>query len=147
MSKMRVYEYAKQNNTTSKNVINILKGMNVEVSNHMSTISTDTIKKLDEKFHPDKAKKENSNSKPKKTEQQSNTGNNQSAKQKNTKREDRGKQRNSPAPKQQNKQSKNNYRKQKGNKGNRGKENKQAVKPIKETPKKITYSETLTVSD
>ncbi|WP_337018493.1 translation initiation factor IF-2 N-terminal domain-containing protein, partial [Oceanobacillus massiliensis] len=50
MSKMRVYEYAKQNNTTSKDVINYLTSINVEVSNHMSTISDDTVKKLNEKF-------------------------------------------------------------------------------------------------
>jgi translation initiation factor IF-2 len=144
MSKMRVYEYAKQNNTTSKNVINILKGMNVEVSNHMSTISSDTIRKLDEKFHPDTVKKESP--KPNKTKKESTKGNTQS-KQKNTKKEDRGKQKNSSNPKQQNKQTKNKNKKQKGNKGNKGKENKQTANPVKETPKKITYSDTLTVSD
>jgi translation initiation factor IF-2 len=141
MSKMRVYEYAKQNNTTSKNVINILKEMNVEVSNHMATISTDTIKKLDEKFHPSAVKKENP--KPKKTDKQSSSSNN-TAKQKNKKKEDRGKQRNNPNQKQQHKQTKNKNHKQKGNKT---KENKKAAKPVKVTPEKITYSETLTVSD
>ncbi|MFA1820634.1 translation initiation factor IF-2 [Virgibacillus oceani] len=143
MSKMRVYEYAKQNNTTSKNVINILKEMNVEVSNHMATISTDTIKKLDAKFHPDAVKKENP--KPKKPEQKTNPAN-KAANQTNKKKEDRGNQRNNPNQKHQNKQTKNKNN-NKFNKGNKGKENKQAAKPVKQTPKKITYSETLAVSD
>jgi len=140
MSKMRVYEYAKQNNTTSKNVIKILKEMNVEVSNHMATISADTIKKLDQKFHPDSVKKEDAEQK--KPEQKTNPAN-KAKKQDNKKKEDRGKKRSNPNQKQQNKQKNNKYNK----KGNKGKENKQAAKPIKQTPEKITYSETLTVSD
>ena len=35
---MRVYEYAKKNNITSKDVIEKLKELKMEVSNHMSTI-------------------------------------------------------------------------------------------------------------
>lgn len=50
MSKIRIYEYAKQQNTTSKNVIEQLKELQVDVSNHMSTIDADVIAKLDEKF-------------------------------------------------------------------------------------------------
>ncbi|TLS37370.1 translation initiation factor IF-2 [Pseudalkalibacillus caeni] len=46
MSKMRIYEYAKEHNTTSKEVIDKLKKMNVSVSNHMSVIDDDTMKKL-----------------------------------------------------------------------------------------------------
>ncbi|MFD2443563.1 translation initiation factor IF-2 [Bacillus sp. CGMCC 1.16607] len=47
MSKIRVYEYAKKHNVSSKDVIHKLKGMNIEVSNHMATIENDTLKKLD----------------------------------------------------------------------------------------------------
>lgn len=47
MSKMRVYEYAKKQNISSKDVIGKLKEMNIEVSNHMATIEEETIKKLD----------------------------------------------------------------------------------------------------
>jgi translation initiation factor IF-2 len=114
--------------------------MMVEVSNHMATSSADTIKKLAQNFHPDSAKKEDA--KPKKPEQKTNPVN-KAAKQDNKKKEERGKKRNNPNHKQQNKQTKNKYNK----KGNKGKENKQAAKPIKQTPEKITYSETLTVSD
>lgn len=44
---MRVYEYAKKQNVSSKDVIGKLKEMNIEVSNHMATIEGETIKKLD----------------------------------------------------------------------------------------------------
>lgn len=47
MSKIRVYEYAKKHNVSSKDVIHKLKGLNIEVSNHMATIEDDTLVKLD----------------------------------------------------------------------------------------------------
>ena len=47
MSKMRVYEYAKKQNVSSKDVIEKLKKLNIEVSNHMATIEDDAVKKLD----------------------------------------------------------------------------------------------------
>ncbi len=47
MSKTRVYEYAKKHNLSSKDVIVKLKEMNIEVSNHMTAMEEDTVKKLD----------------------------------------------------------------------------------------------------
>ncbi|UYZ23646.1 translation initiation factor IF-2 [Mesobacillus jeotgali] len=47
MSKTRVYEYAKKHNLSSKDVIIKLKEMNIEVSNHMTAMEDDTVKKLD----------------------------------------------------------------------------------------------------
>ncbi|WP_462409274.1 translation initiation factor IF-2 [Neobacillus sp. Marseille-QA0830] len=47
MSKMRVYEYAKKHNLSSKEIITKLKEMNIEVSNHMATLEAGDIKKLD----------------------------------------------------------------------------------------------------
>lgn len=46
MSKKRIYEYAKENNTTSKEVINELEKLDIEVTNHMSVITDETIEKL-----------------------------------------------------------------------------------------------------
>ncbi|MCA0988082.1 translation initiation factor IF-2 [Guptibacillus algicola] len=46
MSKMRIYEYAKEHNTTSKDVIEKLKSMDIKVSNHMSVIDDSTVEKL-----------------------------------------------------------------------------------------------------
>ena len=47
MSKTRVYEYAKKHNVSSKDVITKLKEMNIEVSNHMTAIETETVRRLD----------------------------------------------------------------------------------------------------
>lgn len=51
MSKIRVYEYAKKHNVSSKDVIHKLKGMNIEVSNHMATIEDETLIKLDSVYN------------------------------------------------------------------------------------------------
>lgn len=56
LSKVRVHEYAKQYNISSKDVIEKLKEMNVEVSNHMTTLEDEHVKKLDAAL--------NNNSKP-----------------------------------------------------------------------------------
>jgi translation initiation factor IF-2 len=47
MSKIRVYEYAKTKNVSSKEIIRKLKELNIEVSNHMTMIDETTIIKLD----------------------------------------------------------------------------------------------------
>ncbi|SFA37992.1 translation initiation factor IF-2 [Anoxybacillus pushchinoensis] len=52
MSKMRVYEYAKKHNVSSKDVIHKLKEMNIDVSNHMTMIEADVVEKLDRSFKP-----------------------------------------------------------------------------------------------
>ena len=41
MSKQRIYEYAKELNIKSKDIIDELKKMNVEVSNHMQALAYD----------------------------------------------------------------------------------------------------------
>ncbi|WP_156289102.1 translation initiation factor IF-2 [Oceanobacillus salinisoli] len=127
MSKMRVYEYAKQNHTTSKDVINYLNEINVEVTNHMSTISPETIVKLDEKF--------------KKANQGSSQGNNKKQTEK------KGKYEKPKSKNQQNHKQKNKNQKgpKKANKDKATNHHKPEAK--KETPEKITYSNTLTVSD
>ncbi len=50
MSKQRIYEYAKELNLKSKEIIDELKSMNIEVSNHMQALEDDQIKALDKKF-------------------------------------------------------------------------------------------------
>lgn len=141
MSKIRVYEYAKQNKTSSKEIINFLTDLNIEVSNHMSTISDDTVRKLDEKFNANKSKQAKTEVK----KSNNNPVNNQAKKNAN------------PSPKQGKNHSnfKNqsgqqrqqaNKKKQKGpRKGNQPVQNEQKV--VKETPTKIVYHDTLTVSE
>ena len=64
MSKMRVYEYAKKKNISSKEVINKLKDMNIEVSNHMTMIEEDAVVKLDGIYNKKEAKKADSQKSP-----------------------------------------------------------------------------------
>jgi translation initiation factor IF-2 len=46
--KTRVYEYAKQHNMSSKEILNLLKRLNIEVANHMSIMDEATIKKIED---------------------------------------------------------------------------------------------------
>lgn len=87
MSKMRVYEYAKKNELTSKQVIDKLNNMNVEVSNHMSTLEDEVAKKLDQEFgHNQQAEKPAAKpNKTKKSNQQLNQKSNNQSKQSNQK--------------------------------------------------------------
>lgn len=50
MSKIRVHEYAKQQGVQSKEILNILKKLDIPVTNHMSTIDEETISKIEEYF-------------------------------------------------------------------------------------------------
>ncbi|MFY0542744.1 translation initiation factor IF-2 [Brevibacillus sp. H7] len=46
--KTRVYEYAKQHNMSSKEILNLLKRLNIEVANHMSIMDEDMIQKIEQ---------------------------------------------------------------------------------------------------
>ena len=46
MSKQRIYEYAKELNLKSKDIIDELKSMNVEVSNHMQALEKNKSQRL-----------------------------------------------------------------------------------------------------
>jgi translation initiation factor IF-2 len=72
MSKIRVYEYAKKHNVSSKDIITKLKEMNIEVTNHMATIEDDTIKKLESIYNPktEQKKPQQAASQPKTTKPQ-----------------------------------------------------------------------------
>ncbi len=126
MKKMRVYEYAKQKNLSSKEVIEKLKALGQEVKNHMAVIDEDAIKKLE-----GDAKKEEA-PKPKPTSEKQSTPNKPS----NAKKETANK---------QNQNQKRNDKKQ------RNKKNHQQQQPAKKEetkmPDKITYSGSLTVGD
>ena len=151
MSKMRVYEYAKKIDVTSKEVIEQLNKLNVEVTNHMSSITAETIAKLDKSFNkgnnnqkekveqPKQQKNEEKRSNEQKTtnnKQQKRQQGNQNKQQQRNQTKQQGKQ----APK--NKQQK---RKQKQKKRQQEVPAKQEVK--QETPSHIVYHDTLTVND
>ncbi len=46
MSKVRVYELAKELGTTSKKLIEVMEGMDIAVNNHMSTLTDDDAKRV-----------------------------------------------------------------------------------------------------
>ncbi|PRX41878.1 translation initiation factor 2 (bIF-2) [Planifilum fimeticola] len=50
LTKMRVYEYARKMNMSSKEVLTILKRMNMEVNNHMSVMNDEMIEKVEQFF-------------------------------------------------------------------------------------------------
>ncbi|TXC91917.1 translation initiation factor IF-2 [Metabacillus litoralis] len=141
MTKMRVYEYAKQTNVSSKDIISTLQEMNVEVSNHMSTIEDNVIVKLDQKFKPasasnDQKTNNESTKKPGKQVTNNSKPNNNS----NTKPNN-----NNNKPFNQNKGKKNTNTNNKKSKNTF--QQPAQPKPKKELPSKITFSGSLTVGE
>ncbi|MBI5974911.1 translation initiation factor IF-2 [Staphylococcus canis] len=128
MTKQRIYEYAKELNIKSKDIIDELKKNGVEVSNHMQALEADQVKQLDKVFKKDKAN--NGQSK-------STTQSNHQKKQQNNKNQ------------KNNAKGKNNKNNKKNTKGkNNKKQNKQPEpKEPKELPSKITYTEGITVGE
>lgn len=63
LSKIRVYEYAKQMNMSSKEVLTILKRMDIDVNNHMSVMSDDMVKQVEKFFKDIKQGAEKTNTK------------------------------------------------------------------------------------
>ncbi|TDL35012.1 translation initiation factor IF-2 [Jeotgalibacillus sp. S-D1] len=160
MSKLRVYEYAKKQNVTSKEIIDLLKTMNIEVKNHMATLEGEAITKLDASYNKGNstaAKQEN-----KAPNRPQNTGQNQGS------QGNRGGQNTSQnrGPQNQGGQGNRGGQNQGGNRGrntnqrginqggkgkNRNQKSKTPYQPIpmkqKELPEKITFVESLTVAE
>ncbi|MGN8644956.1 translation initiation factor IF-2 [Gracilibacillus sp. HCP3S3_G5_1] len=120
MSKIRVYEYAKQVNKSSKEIINKLKELELPVSNHMSTITDDMKKKLDQSFQ----------SKPKEQPQKK-SGNQANTKSQNNQQNKKQKKKNNHHHKQQDKRQ----------------ETKKPTNTQPQLPDKITYSGSITVAE
>src|SRR5699024_8269746 len=130
---MRVYEYEKQKNMSSKEVINLLQQIDVDVSNHMATITSNVIKQLDEKI--DGGKKKETSSKPNQTN-------------KNHKTKESSKERYRPSKQNvNNKKNKNQNKSQQKTRNN--KQNQKEVRKTSksETPKEIKYHGTLIVDE
>ncbi|WP_100373165.1 translation initiation factor IF-2 [Bacillus sp. FJAT-45037] len=135
MSKMRIYEYAKEKNVPSKEVIEKLKAVDVTVSNHMSYIDETDIAKLEGKPLPEAkpSAPKNDNKPANATNKQPARTNNQKPQNKNRNfnkpnyQQNRGKQQNKRAPQQQ-------------------QQRQEPPKP-KPLPEKITFVESLTVAE
>ena len=137
MSKQRIYEYAKELNLKSKDIIDELKSMNVEVSNHMQALEKEQITALDKKFRPQK--------------QQNNKQEAQNNHQKSSNKSTQKSNQQQGSKQQGNQQTKNNQKKsnQNNNKGNKNNKNNTVKKPVepKEIPSKISYTEGITVGE
>ncbi|RIN22679.1 translation initiation factor IF-2 [Staphylococcus warneri] len=152
MSKQRIYEYAKELNLKSKEIIDELKSMNVEVSNHMQALEDDQIKALDKKFKPGQSNETQKNTQNNHNKSENKQQNNQ--KQNNNKSNNQNKQNNNNKGKQQNNQNNNNNKENKKNnknnknnkKNNQKQSSPQQAEP-KEMPSKITYQEGITVGE
>ena len=151
MSKKRIYEYAKELNLKSKEIIDELKSMNVEVSNHMQALEEEQIKALDKKFKASQAKdtnKQNTQNNHQKSNNKQNSNDKEKQQSKNNSKPTKKKEQNNKG-KQQNKNNKTN----KNQKNNKNKKNNKNNKPqnevaeTKEIPSKITYQEGITVGE
>ncbi|WP_278925720.1 translation initiation factor IF-2 [Staphylococcus auricularis] len=137
MSKKRIYEYAKEQNVKSKDVIDELKAMDIDVSSHMQTLEDSQIKALDQKYNkqaqPSQDKKEKSAQ-----------NNHKQPKDQGNKDQNRKDQKQKGNNKKNNKKNKKNkIQNQKQNKKNQhGKQSEP-----KEMPSKITYEEGITVGE
>jgi translation initiation factor IF-2 len=177
MSKMRVYEYAKKHNISSKDVITKLKDMNIEVSNHMTTIEPAAVQKLDGIFikndsqsqkqsKPQNQQKPQGNQKPAsnnsaasstavKGKPQNKPGENrnqgQGSQSSNNRGNNNNNRNNNSNNRSNNNNNRNNNRNNNKNKNNKGKQQQTFVAPapkkVKELPSKITFSESLTVAE
>lgn len=82
MSKMRVYEYAKQHQLTSKEIVLKLKTLGYPVSSHMAVIEDQAIVKLNETYTPKKTDSKNTEKKSQKKNEEVHV--NETKKKKNT---------------------------------------------------------------
>lgn len=151
MSKKRIYEYAKELNLKSKEIIDELKSMNVEVSNHMQALEEEQIKALDKKFKASQTKdtnKQNTQNNHQKSNNKQNSNDKEKQQSKNNSKSTKKKEQNNKG-KQQNKNNKTN----KNQKNNKNKKNNKSNKPQNEAaetkgmPSKITYQEGITVGE
>lgn len=149
MSRMRVYEYAKKQNVTSKTVIDKLKGMNISVSNHMSTINKDTAAQLDKLFNKQTTEKtERTNQSQSKQQGKQNKETGGTARQGSTSGK-KGKD-NKPQVKTNKAQNPKQPKRQRGRQKQKGKVAPhvgQQPKKEKEMPTKITFTGSLTVAE
>ncbi|SDY70519.1 translation initiation factor IF-2 [Evansella caseinilytica] len=150
MKKMRIYEYAKEKNVSSKIIIKQLEEMGIEVSNHMSVITGEVIEKLE-------AKQSGKSSQPK-GENKAGAGKKTSSPNASSAPGAKNKKPAKPGPanrgsgqQQKNNQANQNKRNHSGKKkrGQRPAHHQQEQKkaPAKELPSKITYTLPITVGN
>ncbi|PKI12415.1 translation initiation factor IF-2 [Staphylococcus shinii] len=134
MSKKRIYEYAKDLKLKSKDIIDELAKMDVEVTSHMQTLEDDQIKALDKIYKPEQAQQAAKAEQKSAQNKQSTTNN-----------------KNNQANKGNQNNKSNNKKNNKNNNKNANKNNKNNKQPKQEEPKeipsKITYHDGITVGE
>ena len=149
MSKQRIYEYAKELNLKSKDIIDELKSMNVEVSNHMQALEKEQITALDKKFRPQKQqnnKQEAQNNHQKSSNKSTQKSNQQQGRKQQGNQQTKNNQKKSN---QNNNKGNKNNKTNKNSKNNKNNKNNTVKKPVepKEIPSKISYTEGITVGE
>lgn len=149
MSKQRIYEYAKELNLKSKDIIDELKSMNVEVSNHMQALEKEQITALDKKFRPQKQqnnKQEAQNNHQKSSNKSTQKSNQQQGRKQQGNQQTKNNQKKSN---QNNNKGNKNNKSNKNSKNNKNNKNNTVKKPVepKEIPSKISYTEGITVGE
>lgn len=160
MTKIRVYEFAKQNNISSKDVITKLKELNVDVANHMSTIDDASLKKLQQTYSAKQTNKTEGNDQVKESnnkevkrpstttvkEGNKKQTNNSGQTSNNNKKPEK---KNNTHQNQNNQNRGNKNKKQQKNRNNQQQQRQQAPQQpkVKELPSKITFSESLSVAE
>lgn len=155
MSKQRVHEYAKEKNVSSKVVIEKLKELNVEVSNHMTVIDEEAIQKLEKSFTNTNKPNKNNQSKPNSSAKPAGSSQGAGGKAAASKGKPGSKGPGGQKTSQQKgfNQGKGNNKSQGRGKqqGNKQRQSKPAAPPqppkVKELPKQITFSGSLTVAE
>ncbi|MFP7477601.1 translation initiation factor IF-2 [Terribacillus saccharophilus] len=149
MSKIRVYEYAKEKNVSSKEIITKLKDMNIEVSNHMSMINETAKDRLDKSFTAKSAGSEKVAIKTGNSANTTNSANNSGQNNKPKSKSGGGAQNRNQQQRNGNKKpgkgGQNNNRR--GGRNNNRNKAPQQKRPEMPTPDKITFKESLTVSE
>ena len=149
MSKQRIYEYAKELNLKSKDIIDELKSMNVEVSNHMQALEKEQITALDKKFRPQKQqnnKQEAQNNHQKSSNKSTQKSNQQQGSKQQGNQQTKNNQKKSN---QNNNKGNKNNKSNKNSKNNKNNKNNTVKKPVepKEIQSKISYTEGITVGE
>ncbi|MCM3224885.1 translation initiation factor IF-2 [Terribacillus saccharophilus] len=149
MSKIRVYEYAKEKNVSSKEIITKLKDMNIEVTNHMSTINETAKDRLDKSFTAKSAGSEKvaikTGNSANTTNSANNSGQNNKPKSKSGGGAQNRNQQQRNGAKRPGKGGQNNNRR--GGRNNNRNKAPQQKRPEMPTPDKITFKGSLTVSE
>src|SRR5699024_3118217 len=128
---IRIYEYAKDLKLKSKDIIDELKKMDVEVTSHMQTLEDDQIKALDKVYKPEKSDASENKQQGQNQQKPSNNKSNANKKDNN----------------QNNKNNHKNNNKNKKNSKNNNKNKQTKQEEPKEIPSHITYQEGITVGE